>query len=146
MITAFLLSLLELISSFEGLSNRRYVDPGGVQTICYGHTATASFAQFYSSEVCTGLLISDAVHALSVVESSVLTPIPPDAKMALASFVYNVGQGAFLRSTLLRRLNNGDGASACSELDRWVYADGKRLRGLVRRRAAERALCEAAFD
>ncbi|WP_405045477.1 glycoside hydrolase family protein [Pseudomonas aeruginosa] len=46
------------------------------------------------------------------------------------------------RSTLLRKLNAGDVRGACAELSRWVYAGGKKLGGLVRRRAAERELCE----
>ncbi|HHG5564729.1 TPA: glycoside hydrolase family protein [Pseudomonas aeruginosa] len=42
----------------------------------------------------------------------------------------------------MRKLNAGDVRGACAELSRWVYAGGKKLGGLVRRRAAERELCE----
>lgn len=61
---------------------------------------------------------------------------------ALCSFAYNVGVGAFSRSTLLKKLNAGAGDAACAELDRWVYAKDKRVPGLVTRRSVERAVCE----
>jgi lysozyme len=54
----------------------------------------------------------------------------------------NVGSDAACKSTLMRKLNMGDLAGACSELSRWTMAGGKVYPGLVRRRAAERALCE----
>lgn len=68
--------------------------------------------------------------------------MPETRRAALASFVYNVGEGQFSRSTLLRKLNAGDAREACAELSRWVYAGGRVLTGLVKRRAAERELCE----
>ncbi len=68
--------------------------------------------------------------------------MPDTRKAALASFVYNVGETQFSRSTLLRKLNAGDVKGACAELSRWVYAGGKVYKGLVNRRMAERELCE----
>ncbi|WP_406704873.1 glycoside hydrolase family protein, partial [Sodalis sp.] len=62
-------------------------------------------------------------------------------KAALASFVYNVGGGAFSRSTLLKKLNTGDIPGACDEIRRWVYVDGRVWKGLVSRRNVERELC-----
>ena len=61
---------------------------------------------------------------------------------AFVSLAYNIGSRAFCSSTLVRKLNAGDYAGACAEIDRWVYAGGKRLSGLVKRRAEERARCE----
>ncbi|MBE5527621.1 glycoside hydrolase family 24, partial [Laribacter hongkongensis] len=61
---------------------------------------------------------------------------------AFVSLAYNIGSGAFCSSTLVRKLNAGDYAGACAEIDRWIYAGGKRLPGLVKRRAEERARCE----
>jgi lysozyme len=60
---------------------------------------------------------------------------------AYTSFTYNVGVGAFEKSTLLRKLNGGDRVAACNELPRWVYARGVKLPGLVNRRREEQALC-----
>jgi lysozyme len=59
---------------------------------------------------------------------------------ALVSFTFNVGIGAFRDSTLLRKLNSGLRAKAADEFERWVYAGGQKLRGLEKRRIAERNL------
>ncbi|WP_370551208.1 lysozyme [Comamonas sp. CMM02] len=66
------------------------------------------------------------------------------AARRLFSFGFNVGEGegAFCKSTLVRKANAGDVQGACAELSRWTYADGKQLPGLVQRRAAERQMCE----
>ncbi|WP_256937108.1 glycoside hydrolase family protein, partial [Enterobacter chuandaensis] len=61
---------------------------------------------------------------------------------ALYSFTYNVGAGAFSRSTLLKKLNTGDVPGACIELQRWTYAGGKQWKGLITRREIEREVCE----
>lgn len=63
-------------------------------------------------------------------------------RAAFLSFAFNVGDDAFCRSTLVRMVNAGDINSACAELSRWTYASGTQLPALVRRRAAERQLCE----
>ncbi|MCG9123095.1 glycoside hydrolase family protein [Laribacter hongkongensis] len=61
---------------------------------------------------------------------------------AFVSLAYNIGSGAFCGSTLVRKLNASDYAGACAEIDRWVYAGGKCLPRLVKRRAEERIRCE----
>jgi GH24 family phage-related lysozyme (muramidase) len=59
---------------------------------------------------------------------------------ALTDFVFNVGAGALRSSTLLKKHLAGDYAGAESEFGRWVYASGRKLPGLVKRRAAEAVL------
>jgi GH24 family phage-related lysozyme (muramidase) len=61
---------------------------------------------------------------------------------ALVDFAYNAGAKNLLNSTLLKKLNAGDRKGAAKEFERWVYADGQILGGLVRRRMAERVLFE----
>ena len=61
-------------------------------------------------------------------------------KIALASLIYNIGGGAFDNSTLLKKLNNGDYKGASDEFDKWVYQNGKKLKGLVNRRKREKEL------
>jgi lysozyme len=60
---------------------------------------------------------------------------------SVVSWAYNVGTGAACSSTLVRKLQAGDYTGACNELPRWNKAGGKVLRGLVKRREAERRLC-----
>jgi lysozyme len=74
------------------------------------------------------------------VERMVLVPISPSQFAALVSFAYNLGAQALQKSTLLRLLNAHNYAGAAGQFARWTYAAGKQLPGLVRRRAAERAL------
>ena len=130
-----------VVSYYEGYRPTAYRDPVGIATICYGHTATARMGQTLSQERCTELLQADLGHAFSAVDRRAQVDLPPPTRAALASFVYNVGEGAFARSTLLRKLNAGDLRGACHELNRWVYAGGRKLNGLVKRRATERELC-----
>ena len=81
-------------------------------------------------------------HVERVYEAGAETTSDDTRRAALGSFVYNVGEGQFSSSTLLRLLNAGDARGACAQLSRWVFAGGKQLAGLVNRRAAERELCE----
>lgn len=129
-----------VVGYFEGRELAGYVDPVGIPTICYGHTATAKVGQIKTAAECEQLLEHDLGEALTAVDRQ-LPGLPPATRAALGSFVYNVGSGAFQTSTLLRKAKAGDFVGACAELDRWVYAGGRVLNGLVRRRAAERELC-----
>ncbi|TDV98008.1 lysozyme [Halomonas alkaliantarctica] len=130
-----------VVSFYEGYEPNAYRDPVGIPTICYGHTATVRMGQTLSQAECTALLQQDLGDAFAVVDRRAKVELPAPTRAALASFVYNVGAGNFARSTLLRKLNAGDLHGACHELTRWVYAGGKRLNGLVKRRDTERQLC-----
>lgn len=140
--TATLCVASAVVTHFEGLRSKTYLDPVGIPTICYGHTATAVIGQVRSGDECQQLLDSDLTVAISAVDSLVKVPLPVERRAALVSFVYNVGQGKLAGSTLLRKLNDGDVAGACAEFDLWVFAGGVKLNGLVARRAEERELCE----
>ena len=131
-----------LVSWYEGKRNNAYLDAVGIPTICYGHTGTAKLGQTLTDAECDALLERDLGVAFAAVDRHTTVELPVERRAALASFVFNIGEGAFKSSTLLRKLNAGDTAGACKELDRWVYAGGKVLEGLVKRRATERELCE----
>lgn len=130
-----------LVGFFEGRELIGYLDPVGIPTVCYGHTRTAVVGQTKGPEECERLLQQDLGVALAVVDKH-LPDLPPETRAAFGSFVFNLGAGNFERSTLLRKAKAGDLAGACAELPRWNKAGGKVYRGLVRRRAAERELCE----
>ncbi len=129
-----------VVGYFEGRPLVGYLDPVGIPTVCYGHTATAVVGQTRTAAECEALLQEDLGKALDVVDRQ-LPDLPPTTRAAFGSFVYNVGAGAFQSSTLLRKAKAGDLIGACNELPRWVYAGGRVLNGLVRRREAERDLC-----
>lgn len=132
-----------LVAYFEGYVPSTYADPIGIPTICYGHTGPdVTPGRVATRAECQALLQGDLATALTAVRQCVTVPIEDHVAAALTSFTYNVGARAFCGSTLARRINRGEWPAACAELDRWVYAGGKLLPGLVKRRAAERALCE----
>lgn len=135
-----------VVSYYEGYEPTAYRDPVGIPTICYGHTAGAQLGQTLSQAECKALLAGDLGEAFAAVDRRVSADLPDTRRAALASFVYNVGEPQFSSSTLLRKLNAGDVRGACHELSRWVYAKGKKLAGLVKRRATERELCLAGLD
>ncbi|MDT8465466.1 lysozyme [Alcaligenes nematophilus] len=132
---------IALVAAWEGRSLIAYVDPVGIPTICDGYTQGVKLGDMASPQRCDALTEQEVRRALSVVDRSVSYPLPDEVRVALSSFVYNVGAGAYANSTLLRKLRARDIAGACQELDRWVYAGGRKLRGLERRRQAERQLC-----
>lgn len=130
-----------LVAWYEGYRPQAYLDPVAIPTICYGHTATARLGQTRTREQCDALLAGDLGTAFAALDRRVRVPLSDPTRAALASWVYNVGEGAMASSTLLRLLNAGDVRGACNQLPRWVYAGGRQLPGLVNRRAAERDLC-----
>lgn len=132
---------IALVAAWEGRSLVAYVDPVGIPTICEGYTQGVKLGDVVTPERCDALTEQEVRRALAVVDRSVTYPLPDEVRVALSSFVYNVGAGAYVNSTLLRKLRGRDIDGACRELDRWVYAGGRKLRGLERRRQAERQLC-----
>lgn len=134
--------VIPVVAYYEGKVNRTYVDPVGVLTSCYGHTGSElKPGQTFTDEQCLAQLEADLVkHTVAL--DCVRHPLSDGQKAAFLSFAFNVGNGAFCSSTLVRKANAGDMSGACAELSRWTVAGGKELPGLVKRRATERALCE----
>lgn len=131
---------LDLIKQWEGLRLEAYLCPAGVWTIGYGHTETAKKGMKISQAEADRLLVYDLSRFIEAVEDSVKVTLNDNQFAALVSFAFNVGAGAFKKSTLLKKLNNGDYSSAPSELARWNKVGGKVSAGLTNRRAAEAGL------
>lgn len=131
-----------VVMTYEGRELQTYLDPVDIPTICYGSTSGVRLGQTMTDAQCQALLAKELGQVIAQVDSLVTVSIPETRLAALGSFAYNVGIGNFKKSTLLKRLNAGEGAAACAELSKWVYAKGKKLPGLVTRRSVERAVCE----
>ncbi|WBV23020.1 lysozyme [Pantoea piersonii] len=128
----------------EGRVYDPYKDVAGVWTVCDGHTGTDIIkGKKYTDRECDRLLWSDLKPVKKTVDSLVKVPLNEYQRASLYSFTYNVGSGAFSKSTLLKKLNAGDQEGACEELRRWVYAGGMKFRGLMNRRDMERSMCLA---
>jgi len=132
-----------LILTYEGVRTAAYLDPVGIPTICAGHTEGVRIGHTATITECEALTREDTEIALQTVLRLSRVPLNHNELGAYTDFVYNVGAGAFARSTLLKKLNAGDRPGACKELLRWVYAGKpkRKLRGLEKRRKAEYDLC-----
>ncbi|MDS0828893.1 lysozyme [Serratia marcescens] len=129
-----------LIKKFESLQLVAYRDSVGVLTIGYGHTHGVQWGDTVTTIEAEDLLTADLANVEKTLASAVHVPLNQNQYDALASFIFNLGPGNFNSSTLLKKLNNGDYQGAADEIPRWNRAGGKELRGLTRRRAAEREL------
>lgn len=139
---------IEHVKKLEGLRLKAYPDPGSKNgepwTIGYGHTSDGHL------KVARGLTITveqaeaalefDLAETAEAVERLVKVALNDNQFGALVSFAFNIGTGAFAKSTLLKKLNAGDYAAVPQELARWVKNDGKTMAGLVTRRASEAGL------
>ncbi|MBV1842201.1 lysozyme [Photobacterium ganghwense] len=132
---------MKLIMDYEGCQLNAYQCSANVWTNGYGHTVGVTPNSVVTHDEVVGNLVSDVQSAEAVVDKWVTVPLQQHQFDAFVSFVFNVGAGNFQQSTLLKKLNAEDYTGACNELTRWVYADGQRLSGLVRRRDAEREVC-----
>ena len=132
---------LDLIRSFEGFYPVPYRCPAGLWTVGYGHvigpqepreTITKTHAE--------ALLVTDVQLSEQAVAALVRVALHQGQFDALVSFTFNVGAGAFERSSLRRVINRGEHAEVPRQLYRWVYAAGRKMPGLLRRRVAEARL------
>ena len=134
--------VIPLVVYYEGVVLRTYADPINKITACTGHTGPElRMGQRYTKEQCETMLYGDLLKHADALDC-IKTPLADNQKAAFLSFAFNVGNGAFCKSTLARKANAGDLMGACAELSRWVISGGRELQGLANRRAAERQLCE----
>lgn len=132
---------VEFIKTHEGLRLRAYQDSVGVWTIGYGHTGKDVVEGLtINEEEAETLLKEDLARFERGVVRAVAVDINQNQFDSLVSFSFNLGLSSLRGSTLLRKLNRGDTAEASREFTRWVYAGGKKLRGLVTRRLNEQSM------
>lgn len=128
---------LALVTKFEGLSLVAYLCAAGKPTIGYGRTRGVKLGMTCTKKEADADIMIDLHEAANAVRRLVKVPLTQGQFDALTSFVFNLGAGAFEKSTLLALLNEGKHKQAGAQFARWVHAGGKRLKGLVDRRAAE---------
>jgi len=133
----------DLVKASEGCVLTAYRDSVGVLTIGYGHTRGVNVDQVITQEDADLLLESDLDDAAESVRKLVSVNLTQGQFDALVDFVFNLGEGRLRDSTLLRLLNEGRYGEAAVQFKFWVIAGGHPLPGLIKRRAAERAMFEA---
>ena len=136
---------VDLICGFEGKRLTAYDDGVGVWTIGFGTTAYPNGIKVKKGDTCTeaqakAYMAHDLKKFESAVNNAVTVPLNQNQFDALVSLAYNIGTNAFSGSTLVKKLNSNDIRGAADQFDVWVNAGGKRMQGLVNRRAKEKAL------
>lgn len=136
---------IALVGGFEGLRLASYQDIVGVWTGCYGETRNMGPGLRFTREQCDNMLFNSLVEHEQGMRACIREPdtIPDESYVAFLSLAYNIGTGAFCRSTLVRILNDEPRnlRAACDQIPRWNRAGGRVVRGLVNRRAKEHELC-----
>lgn len=137
---------IDLVKKWEGFRAEAYRDAVGVLTIGYGTTAMAGVG----IDPKPGMRITEAQAEeylrktvdkfAAQIRPAITAPINENEFAAFVSLAYNIGPGAFRKSSALRHFNAGDKAKAADAILLFNKAGGKVLRGLVNRRQEERAL------
>lgn len=136
---------LQLIKTCEGYREMAYLCPAGIWTVGYGHTSMAgephvSRGMRLTRPQAEKVLARDLEDFANGVHAAIRVDLTDHQFVALVSFAYNVGLGAFRTSSVLRAVNARDFESVPRRLNLWVKAGPRVLPGLVKRRAAEGAL------
>jgi len=134
--------LLQLIRRFEGCRLKAYQCPAGVWTIGWGSTGPdVKAGVLWTLEQAEARLRCDAAKCVrAAVKISPVLADRPLQLAAVADFIYNLGAGRYRNSRLRKRVDAEDWPGAVVEINRWVMGGGKKLPGLVKRRAAEARL------
>ena len=122
-IMAIAKSTLDFITKEEGARNKAYKDSKGLWTIGVGHLIKADEQHLITTtltdEQVEELLRSDLKWCSEAVESSVRVPLTQPQFDALYSLCFNIGETNFRKSTVLRKLNEGDYKGAADAILMW---------------------------
>lgn len=131
-------TMRKMIEGWEGRFLSAYRDTGGVLTIGYGHTGPDVHDGMTITDAQADVLLGNDLGHAEIVVNRVAKNLNQNRFDALASFTFNVGEGALQHSTLLRLHNEGDFMGAANEFPKWNHDNGVVQPGLTRRRAGER--------
>jgi lysozyme len=135
-------SALVGIATWEGFKPKAYIPiPGDVPTIGFGTTANVKMGDTIDPVTALKRKIDDVSKFEGALKQCVKVELHQHEYDAFLSLAYNIGPGAFCKSTLVRKLNAGDYEGACKEILRWDRAGGKVVQGLTNRRQAEYKQC-----
>jgi lysozyme len=130
----------KLIESFEGLKLTSYQDQRGIWTIGYGSTTDVWPNMTITQQEADDRLGIDLHNAEQAIYKNIQIPLNQNQFDALVSLVYNIGVGAFKKSTLLKLIDRADFQGAANQFLAWDKTNGVINEGLVNRRSVERNL------
>lgn len=126
----------------EGYRDNAYIPVAGdVPTIGFGTTSGVKLGDKTTPEKALSVAMRDVQAFEGALKECVTVPLSQNEYDAYISLSYNIGSNAFCRSTLVRRLNQGDYIWACNQILRWDQFKGKPLAGLTKRRQEEHRKC-----
>lgn len=130
---------LQFIAAWEGVELEVYIDAAGYPTIGVGHLIMdgEDFSEGLTYDEAIDLFSTDIQVYENAVNRHVQVELDQHQFDALTSFCFNLGEGNFSRSTLLKRVNTKQFHDVPFQLSRWCRAGGRVLKGLARRREAE---------
>lgn len=138
---------VKIITEYEGFSEKPYLDVVKVPTIGYGTTVYTDGKKVKMTDplISKENALKELTHHINescipYIKSNVKVDLNQNQIDALCSFIYNVGAGNFIKSTLLKKINNKDFIGAADEFLKWNKAEGKVFAGLTKRRQSERKL------
>lgn len=148
LIAAIVAAARPLAQRFEGWRARKYLCPAGVWTQGWGHTGAGITSTPWTRAHGDAVLDEDlAIYVRGVLALSPnLNRWPAEIGAALADFCFNLGVTRYKASTLRKRVAAEDWRGVARELAKWVYGGGRKLPGLVKRRAAEAAMIARALE
>jgi len=131
---------LKLVQNFEGCRLTAYDDGTGVMTIGYGHTGGVYRGQTITQAEAIKFLEKDLESAERAVSQGLKTIVNPNQFSAMVSLCFNIGDSAFLGSSVLRETNQRNWEAAANAFLSWDDRGYPEQAGLDRRRQAERSL------
>jgi len=133
---------LRLIKGFESFSPIPYVCSGGYLTVLWGHVIKKGeiFDHPYTEDEGEPILLYDISVAERAISRLIHVPLSQNQWDSLGSWVYNLGSGALQASTLRQVINREEFDEVPSQIRRWIYAGGRKLKGLIARREIEARL------
>lgn len=135
-------SALVGIALHEGYRDKAYTPvPGDVPTIGFGATEGVKQGDNITVERALVRLLKDASKFEQAVKRCAPVPMYAHEFSAFVSLTYNIGEGAFCSSTLVKKLKEGDYKAACEQILRWDKFKGQSLPGLAKRRQQEYQMC-----
>lgn len=128
---------IDLVKASEGCRLKAYRCSAGIPTIGFGHTLSVKMGMKITQEEADVFLLRDLMKAASSILRLTTVAINDNQFAALIDFVFNLGAGRYQSSTIRARLNRGEYGGAAEYFLKYVYAGGRVLPGLVRRRQLE---------
>ncbi|AXP07713.1 putative endolysin [Sinorhizobium phage phiM6] len=134
---------IALIGVWEGVRTTAYRDIVGIPTVCFGETRGVKMGDKYTLAECKEMLGDAVIEFEQGIRKCLKSPdkIPDEVYVTSLSLSYNIGQSAFCKSTVARRLNEGNFRAACNAISLFNKAGGKVSKGLINRRAEEKKIC-----